>query len=171
MARDRIHVLIVCTGNICRSPTAEGVMRTLATKRGLDRAVRIESAGTHDYHVGEPPDRRSQEHAAKRGYDLSAQRASQVRREDFDAFDYILAMDRGHLRMLRSMAPENAKAKVGLFLEASGKWKGEDVPDPYYGGTAGFEQVLDMVEEAAERWLDRIEAEIDPSAFRLQRPR
>ena len=146
-------------------------MRHLAEKRGLGGRVKIESAGTHDYHVGEPPDPRSQEHAARRGYDLSAQRASQVRREDFDAFDYILAMDRTHLRVLRSMAPENAKAKLGLFLEASGTWKGEDVPDPYYGGTAGFEQVLDMVEEAAERWLDRIEAELDPSAFRLQRSR
>ena len=166
-----VCVLIVCTGNICRSPTAEAVMRELAKKRGLAERVKIESAGTHDYHVGEPPDPRSQKHAAKRGYDLSAQRASQVKPQDFHAFDYILAMDRTHLRMLKSMAPENAKAKLGLFLEASGKWKGEDVPDPYYGGTAGFEQVLDMVEEAAERWLDRIEAQIDPSAFKLQRSR
>src|SRR2546423_15629823 len=106
----KVHVLIVCTGNICRSPTAEGVMRELAKKRGLADRVRIESAGTHDYHVGEPPDPRTQKHAAKRGYDLSAQRASQVRREDFHAFDYILAMDRGHLRMLRSIAPEERKA-------------------------------------------------------------
>jgi len=166
-----VRVLIVCTGNICRSPTAEGVMRELARKRGLAGRVTIDSAGTHDYHVGEAPDPRTQEHAARRGYDLSGQRASQVSEADFHAFDYILAMDRGHLRMLRSMAPGDAKAKLGLFLEASGKWKGEDVPDPYYGGTAGFEQVLDMVEEAAERWLDLIEAEIDPSAFRLQRSR
>ena len=167
----KVAVLIVCTGNICRSPTAEGVMREIAKKRGLGERVQVESAGTHDYHVGEAPDARAQEHAAKRGYDLSAQRASQVTRDDFHGFDYILAMDRGHLRMLRALAPEGSKAKLGLFLEASGKWKGEDVPDPYYGGTAGFEQVLDMVEEAAERWLDRIEAELDPSAFRLQRSR
>jgi len=167
----KIGVLLVCTGNICRSPTAEGVMRHLARKRGLADHVRIESAGTHDYHVGEPPDPRTLEHASKRGYDLSAQRASQVRPEHFRTFDYILAMDRGHLRMLRAMAPQDAKAKVGLFLEASGRWKGEDVPDPYYGGVSGFEEVLDMVEEAAERWLDRIEAEIDPSAFKLQRSR
>ena len=166
-----IGVLLVCTGNICRSPTAEGVMRHLAKKRGLADHVRIESAGTHDYHVGEPPDPRTLKHASKRGYDMSAQRASQVRPEHFETFDYILAMDRGHLRTLRAMAPEGAKAKVGLFLEASGKWKGEDVPDPYYGGVSGFEEVLDMVEEAAERWLDRIEAEIDPSAFKLQRSR
>ena len=166
-----VCVLIVCTGNICRSPTAEGVMRELARKRGLADRVKVESAGTHDYHVGEPPDPRSQKHASKRGYDLSAQRASQVKDADFQSFDYILAMDRGHLRMLRSMAPADAKAKLGLFLEASGKWKDEDVPDPYYGGVEGFEQVLDMVEEAAERWLDRIESEIDPSAFKLQRSR
>ncbi len=80
-------------------------------------------------------------------------------------------MDRGHLRMLRAMAPQDSKAKLGLFLGASGKWKGEDVPDPYYGGVAGFEEVLDMVEEAAERWLDRIEAQIDLAAFKLQRSR
>jgi low molecular weight protein-tyrosine phosphatase len=166
-----VCVLIVCTGNICRSPTAEGVMRELARKRGLADRVKVESAGTHDYHVGEPPDPRSQKHASQRGYDLSAQRASQVTRGHFETFDYILAMDRGHLRMLRSMAPENAKARLGLFLDASGKWKGQDVPDPYYGGHAGFEQVLDMVEEAAERWLDRIEADIDPSSFKLQRSR
>ena len=164
-------ILIVCTGNICRSPTAEGVLRAAAERRGLASKVRIESAGTHDYHIGESPDPRSVKHARKRGYDLAALRASQVQPGDFDRFDYILAMDRGHLRMLRSMAPANARAKLGLFLEASARWKGEDVPDPYYGGPDGFEQVLDMAEEAAERWLDRIEAELDPSAFKLQRSR
>jgi protein-tyrosine phosphatase len=95
-------------------------------------------------------------------------RASQLARGDFDAFDYILAMDRGHLRTLRAVAPRDCAAKIGLFLEASGRWKGEDVPDPYYGGVEGFEQVLDMVEEAAQRWLDRIEAEVDPAALKLQ---
>jgi len=106
--------------------------------------------------------------SAKRGYDFSSQRASQVGPQDFDAFDYILAMDRSHLRILRSMQPAGSKAKLGLFLEASARWKGEDVPDPYYGGAAEFERVLDMVEEAAERWLDRFEAELDPGAFKLQ---
>ncbi len=167
----RVSVLIVCTGNICRSPTGEGVMRHLAERRGLAPRLRIESAGTHDYHVGEPPDPRTVKHASRRGYDLSPLRASQVRPEDFHEYDYILAMDRGHLRMLRSLAPKDAKARLGLFLEASASWKGEDVPDPYYGGAAAFEQVLDMVEEAAGCWLDRIEAELDPSAFRLQRSR
>ena len=163
-----VAVLVVCTGNICRSPTGEGVLRALAEKRGLARRVRIASAGTHDYHVGEAPDSRAVKHAKKRGYDLSSQRAQTVTEEHFHEYDYILAMDRGHLRILASLAPRDARAKLGMFLEASGRWKGEDVPDPYYGGVEDFERVLDMVEEAAERWLDRIEAELDPSTFRLQ---
>jgi protein-tyrosine phosphatase len=166
-----VGILIVCTGNICRSPTAEGVMRAAAQKRRLGDRVRIASAGTHDYHVGECPDARSMKHAKRRGYDLSALRASQVSARDFHEFDYILAMDRGHLRQLRALAPANAKARLGLFLEASARWNGEDVPDPYYGGAEGFERVLDMVEEASARWLDRIESEIDPSTFRLQSSR
>ena len=164
-------ILIVCTGNICRSPTAEGVLRDRARKRGLGDRLRIDSAGTHDYHVGEAPDPRAIRHASKRGYDLTSLRACKVHSRDFHAYDYILAMDRGHLRFLRAMAPKDARAKLGLFLEASADWNGEDVPDPYYGGPEGFEKVLDMTEEAAERWLDRIEAELDPSAFRLQPPR
>ena len=166
-----IAILVVCTGNICRSPTAEGVLRSRAQARGLGDRLRIASAGTHDYHVGDPPDARTLSHASRRGYNLGAQRASQLKREDFHAFDYILAMDRGHLRVLRSIAPAGAKAKLGLYLEASAKWHGEDLPDPYYGGKEDFEQVLDMVEEAAERWLDRLEAELDPASSRLQRSR
>jgi low molecular weight protein-tyrosine phosphatase len=169
--KDQIAVLIVCTGNICRSPTAEGVMRAQAAKRGLAGRLHIASAGTHDYHVGDAPDPRTVKHASRRGYDLSAQRAQQVTKAHFHAYDYILAMDRGHLRALKALAPRDPRAKVGMFLEASGRWKGEDVPDPYYGGVEGFEQVLDMVEEAAQRWLDRIESELDPSAFRLQSSR
>ena len=166
-----VSILVVCTGNICRSPTAEGVLRDLARRRGLSDRVRVASRGTHDYHVGEPPDPRTVRHARERGYDLSAQRASQMARADFEAFDYILAMDRGHLRTLQALAPKGCAAKVGLFLEASGQWKGEDVPDPYYGDVDGFEQVLDMVEEAAGRWLDRVEADLDPGAFKLQSSR
>jgi len=154
-----LRILIVCTGNICRSPTAEGVLRAAVERRGLADRVEVASAGTHDYHLGEAPDPRSMKHAKRRGYDLSALRASQVTREDFDRFDYILAMDRGHLRILRSIAPPDARAKLDLFLEPSARWKGEDVPDPYYGGPEGFEEVLDMAEEAAERWLERIEVE------------
>jgi protein-tyrosine phosphatase len=164
----RIRILVVCTGNICRSPTAEGVLRHQALKRGLQDRIEVRSAGTHGYHVGESPDSRSVRHAGKRGYDLSAQRAQLVTREHFGEYDYILAMDRGHLRILRQMAPEGAKARLGLYLEASARWKGADVPDPYYGGAEGFEEVLDMVEEAADRWLEIVEAEIDPSAFKLK---
>jgi protein-tyrosine phosphatase len=169
--KEQVAVLIVCTGNICRSPTAEGVLRVLAERRGLANRIRIASAGTHDYHVGDAPDARTLKHASRRGYDLSRQRAQKVIVKHFHEYDYILAMDRGHLRILQSLAPQDARAKLGMFLEASGQWQGEDVPDPYYGGVEGFERVLDMVEEAAERWLDRIEAELDPSAFRLQRSR
>lgn len=169
--KQSVSILVVCTGNICRSPTAEGVLRRLAQKRGLAGRVRIASAGTHDYHVGDRPDPRTLEQARRRGYDLSEQRAMQVRPEHFHEFDYILAMDRGHLRILRSLAPPGAGARLGLFLDASARWQGEDVPDPYYGGVEGFERVLDMVEEAAERWLQRLEAELDPAAFRLQRSR
>lgn len=165
--KESVSVLVVCTGNICRSPTGEGVLRHLAAKRGLGDRVHVASAGTHDYHVGDCPDPRTLEHARKRGYDLSAQRAMQVSTRHFHDFDYILAMDRSHLRILRGLAPAGAKARLGLFLDASARWKGEDVPDPYYGGVEEFERVLDMVEEAAERWLERIEAELDPTAFRL----
>ncbi len=164
----RVSVLVVCTGNICRSPTGEGVLRRLAEQRGLADHVEVRSAGTHDYHVGEAPDSRTVKHAHRRGYDLSAQRAMQVSKAHFEEYDYILAMDRGHLRILKGLAPPGAKARLGMFLEASARWKGEDVPDPYYGGAEGFDLVLDMVEEAATRWLDRIEAELDPGAFRLQ---
>lgn len=169
--KEKVSVLIVCTGNICRSPTGEGVLRRLAERRGLADRVQVRSAGTHDYHVGEGPDPRTVKHASKRGYDLSAQRAQQVMDEHFHENDYILAMDRGHLRILKSLAPAGAKARLGMFLEASARWKGEDVPDPYYGGVEEFERVLDMVEEAAELWLDLIQAELDPSTFSLRRSR
>jgi protein-tyrosine phosphatase len=152
-----LKVLIVCTGNICRSPTAEGVLRHAAARRGLADRIEVRSAGTHDYHVGESPDPRSVRHAGKRGYDLSALRASQVGPEDFLEHDYILAMDEGHLRMLKAMEPASGRARLMLFLDASSRWKGEDVPDPYYGGPEGFERVIDMVEEAAEGWLDRFD--------------
>jgi protein-tyrosine phosphatase len=163
-----ISVLVVCTGNICRSPTGEGVLRQRAKQRGLGHVVHVASAGTHGYHVGEPPDARAIDHASRRGYDLSVQRAAVVSRKDFEAYDYILAMDRGHLRILRGMQPQGSRASLGMFLEASSRWKGEDVPDPYYGGPGDFELVLDMVEEAADRWLDRIESESDPAKFKLQ---
>jgi protein-tyrosine phosphatase len=144
-----MKILMVCTGNICRSPTAEGVFRAFAEKEKL--GVTVDSAGTHDYHVSEPPDRRATAHARKRGYDISGLRARQVALKDFAEFDLLLAMDRGHLDILRRMSPQEHRHKLRLFLEFAGQ-KDADVPDPYYSGAEGFEQVLDMV-EAASRGL------------------
>ena len=141
----RRSVLFICTGNICRSPTAEAVLRHLAAEEGIE--LRIASAGIGDWHVGAAPDDRAQHHARGRGYDLSALRARQVRAADFAEFDLILAMDRGHLRALERMAPQELRHKVRLFVA------GRDVPDPYYGGPEGFEQVLDLVEAACRDLL------------------
>lgn len=140
-----MKVLFVCTGNICRSPTAEGVVKRLARETGV--SLHVDSAGTHDYHVGEPPDERAQRHALRRGYDLSALRARQIAKRDFEEFDLILAMDRGHLRNLLRMCPSEHRGKLRLFME------GQDVPDPYYGGPDEFEQVLDMIEAAGRGLL------------------
>ena len=141
-------VLFVCTGNICRSPTAEAVLRHLAAEEGID--LRIASAGIGDWHVGSAPDRRAQHHAKGRGYDMSALRARQVRPSDFAEFDLILAMDGGHLQALQRMAPPGQRHKVRLFIA------GRDVPDPYYGGPEGFEQVLDLVEAACRDLLQEL---------------
>lgn len=155
--KERRSILFVCTGNICRSPTAEGVFRSLCEKAGLE--LRIESAGLGDWHVGDPPDERAQHHARNRGYDLSAQRARQVRPRDFDDFDLILAMDRGHLRALQRMAPPKHHAKIRLFVAE------RDVPDPYYGGPDGFEQVLDLVEAQCRSLIAELRAPLnDPTS-------
>ena len=135
-----MKVLFVCTGNICRSPTAAGVFAQFVKQAGLEATIQVESAGTHDYHAGEAPDPRAQEHAKKRGYDLSALRARQVRRRDFKDFDYIVAMDHGHLAILEDNCPDAHRAKLRMLV------KGRDVPDPYYGGPEGFERVLDLIE-------------------------
>ena len=143
-------VLFVCTGNICRSPTAEGVLRHLAKDANVH--LHVESAGTHDYHVGKAPDQRSQKHALGRGYNLAAQRARQVRKRDFEEFDLIVAMDRGHLEILQGNCPPQHQRKLRMLVQ------GHDVPDPYYGGAEGFEQVLDMVEAACLGLLSEIRA-------------
>ena len=145
--------MFVCTGNICRSPTAEGVFRKLVAEAGLADRIAIASAGTHGYHVGEPPDERSQAAALRRAVDISAQRAQRVARAHFTEYDLILAMDRGHLRALRSLAPDGSAGRVRLFLDYAPDLGIKDVPDPYYGGPDGFEDVLDMIETAAEALL------------------
>jgi protein-tyrosine phosphatase len=151
-------VLFVCTGNICRSPTAHGVFLQMVRTAGLAQQLRVDSAGTHDYHVGEPPDARAQAHARRRGYDLSALRARQVSLADFDAFDRILALDRGHLKILRQRAPAGY-AGLGLLMDYAQRSPGADVPDPYYGGADGFERVLDMIEHAAAGLLRSLRRE------------
>ena len=145
-----LKVLFVCTGNICRSPTAAGVFAHFVREAGLEDSIQVESAGTHDYHAGEAPDKRAQGHARLRGYDLSALRARQVRKRDFENFDLIIAMDRGHLEILKHNCPPERQDKIRLLV------KGRDVPDPYYGGPQGFEDVLDMVEAACLALLDEL---------------
>lgn len=154
--RDPVRVLFVCTGNICRSPTAEGVFRHMIGRAGLSDLIETDSAGTHDYHVGEPPDRRSCAAARRRGFALDDLRARQVAARDFERFDYILAMDREHLRILERLAPPQARGRVRLFLDFAPHLGRQDVPDPYYGGAEGFEHVLDLVEAAAEGLLETI---------------
>lgn len=145
-----IKVLFVCAGNICRSPTAEGVFRRRLREKGLDDKVLVASAGTHGYHVGEAPDRRAQRAAASRGYDLSAIRARQIARRDIDDFDLILAMDRSCLAALHVVCPPERFDRLGLFMDYSKSFDDDEVPDPYYGLGQGFDLVLDMVEDAAE---------------------
>ncbi len=143
----RIRVLAVCLGNICRSPTAEAVLRHKLAAAGLDGHVEVDSAGTGGWHVGEPPDPRSQHHAARRGYDLSRLRARRVAEEDFHRFDLILAMDHDNLADLQRLAPDGVRrAELRLFAEI-------EVPDPYLSGPAGFERVLDLVEAASDAWV------------------
>lgn len=147
-------VLLVCMGNICRSPTAEGVLRALVERAGLADRVEIDSAGTHGYHVGNPPDPRSLKAAARRGYDLSPLRARRVAEFDFVRFDHILAMDRENLSLLQQACPPTHRYKLGLFLQYSANFDDDEVPDPYYGGPQGFERVLDLVEDASTGVID-----------------
>ena len=151
--KEKTSVLFVCMGNICRSPTAEGVFRHHVTEAGLDALFEIDSAGTHAYHVGEPPDRRAQEAAARRGFLLNDIRALRVAADDFERFHHIMVMDEDNLVLLQEQAGPAHRENIRLFLEF-GSGPETEVPDPYYGGATGFERVLDLVEDASRGLLD-----------------
>lgn len=148
-----VRVLFVCMGNICRSPMAEGAFTRLVGDAGLTGRIVADSAGTHGYHVGEPPDTRAQRAAERRGYAIGDQRGRQVTPADFGAFDYVLAMDEANLRALKQLCPPQHAQKLQLFMEFHADPAMREVPDPYYGGNDGFERVLDMVEHASHRLL------------------
>lgn len=151
-----VRVLFVCMGNICRSPTAEGVFRKMVHEQGLHQHIGIDSAGTHAYHVGEAPDRRAQAAANKRDIDLSDIRGRRFTVQDFHEFDYILAMDRDNLGNIQYLNPGDARGRAHLFLEFASGFAETEVPDPYYGGERGFEHVLDLVEAASAGLLAHI---------------
>lgn len=149
-------MLFICMGNICRSPTAEVVFRQYVENAGLSEFITIDSAGTHDYHIGDAPDSRTQRVALQRGYDMSELRGRQVEQVDFLHFDYVLAMDRANLAVLQRLVPSGSNTQAQLFLEYARHHVEREVPDPYFGGADGFEHVLDMVEDAAEGLLRHI---------------
>ena len=149
-AAPTVRVLMVCMGNICRSPTAHGVLAQRVADAGLGDRIVVDSAGTHDYHVGRPPDERAQQHAARRGYDLSAQRARQLTARDFDAFDLVLVMDDANQHAARALCPPGQRHKLRRLTDFCTRHRASEVPDPYYGGAAGFEAVLDLVEDACD---------------------
>lgn len=149
-------VLFVCMGNICRSPTAEGVFRKLLRETAPGLELRVDSAGTHAYHIGDPPDVRSQAAALERGVDISAHRGRQVMPEDFHRFDFVVAMDQDNLDRLKTLRPKGAQAELKLLLDYAPEVADKDVPDPYYGGKRGFEEVLDLVEQGSKGLLAEI---------------
>jgi protein-tyrosine phosphatase len=157
----RLHVLMVCTGNICRSPIAEGVLRRKLQAAGMHEHIVVDSAGTHGYHTSEPPDPRAIRVAAQRGYDIKALRARPVDAGDFEDFDWMLALDAGHLSWLQKKAPEGHAGRIELLMvHASRHADTSDVPDPYYGPEAGFEHVLNLVEDACDGVVARLQAEL-----------
>jgi protein-tyrosine phosphatase len=152
-----MRILFVCLGNICRSPTAEIVFRSIAAREAPELALEIDSAGTAGYHIGSSPDARTQQAARRRGYDMSALRARQIEQDDFKRFDLILAMDRDNLDALNLSAPVGARDRIRLFLDFAPEAFASEVPDPYYGGPNGFEEVLDLVEAAAKGLLKHLQ--------------
>jgi len=150
----RVTVLFVCMGNICRSPTAQGVFEHLLEEARLREHINVDSAGTHAYHIGEKPDKRATQAAAGRGIDLSRQRARRVEAADFARFDYVLAMDSSNLEDLIAICPQQHRDKIQLFLEFAEDLSQREVPDPYYGGDQGFERVLDLIEMGARALLE-----------------
>lgn len=152
-----VRVLFVCLGNICRSPTAHGVFQRTVEQAGLAHIIQVDSAGTSNWHVGSPPDKRSMAEAHKRGYDLSEQRARQAIARDFNEFDYILAMDKYNLADLEQLRPADFTGHLGLFLEFSRQNNYREMPDPYHGGASGFTLVLDLVEDASAGLLEHIQ--------------
>ena len=153
--KEKASVLFVCMGNICRSPTAEGVFRHLVEEGGLINHIEIDSAGTHAYHINEPPDRPASAAAERRGYSLTEIRARRVVDMDFERFDFIIAMDRDNVQRLVEQADVEYHDKIRLFLEFANAQE-DEVPDPYYGGAAGFERVLDLVEDASRGLLETL---------------
>ncbi len=147
-------VLFVCMGNICRSPMAEGVFKTMVKQAGLEDVVHVQSAGTHNYHIGEAPDKRAQNICNKRGYDLSNLRGRQIQASDYEEYDYILAMDWDNLAVLQQQAPKAAQHKLQLFMRFATEHESATIPDPYYGGPQSFETVLDYIEDASQGLLE-----------------
>ena len=151
-----VAVLFVCLGNICRSPTAEGVFRAALSRAGIANRVRTDSAGLGDWHIGAPPDKRAIEAARRRGYDLSALRGRKVEKEDFTRFDWILCMDESNLKALSGMKPDDFAGHLGLLLDFAPEQGVREVPDPYFGGPAGFDLVLDLIEASAAGLVARL---------------
>ena len=161
-----VKVLFVCMGNICRSPMAEGVFHKLVQEAGLEDQVTIDSAGTHSYHIGDAPDQRAQAILRGQGIDISGLRGRQVGDTDFKQFDYIVAMDTANLNNLKRRAPFDYQDKIRLMLSYSRKFPNLDVPDPYFGGAEGFDEVLKMVEDAGQGLLKEIQGELAGSKQR-----
>ena len=164
-----IRVLMVCMGNICRSPTAEAVLRQRIKEAKLEKQIEVDSAGTSDGHVGSAPDRRSQAQARLRGYDMAKLKARVVRKRDFTAFDLILAMDQDNLVRLQAMQPTDSQAEIGLLRHWRSASPLDFVPDPYYGDTSGFEQVLDLIEDSCDQLISDLTRRLENPSLNARR--